>query len=71
MVFCVCIQHACYHHPGLNGHWTTFDPTRFLGHLLGNLILCEVPEADGVILALEDLCCSFGKLPFKNTICVP
>ena len=31
-------------------------------------MVCEVPEAGGVVLALQDLCCSLGKLPFSNTL---
>ena len=31
-------------------------------------MVCEVPDARGVIMALEDLCWPFRMLPFTNTI---
>ena len=36
--------------------------------LLDKLMVCEVNEPSGVVLALEDLCWPFRMLPFTNTL---
>ena len=39
--------------------------------LVERLMVCEVNEPHGVVLALEDLCCPFPILPFTNTLSYP
>ena len=39
--------------------------------LLNILMVCEVNEPSGVILALEDVCWPFEKLPFTHTLSSP
>ena len=46
-------------------------PPGFLLDLVEILMVCEVNEPSGVILALEDLCCPFRMLPFTNTLSSP
>ena len=43
----------------------------FLPFLVENLMVCDVNEPRGVVLALEDLCCPFPMLPFTNTLSSP
>ena len=69
-VFCVGVLHAWIHHTVINGHWTS-DQTGFQGDLLEKLMVCEVNDPCGVVLALKDLCCSFRNLPFTNTQWIP
>ena len=46
-------------------------PLGFRLDLVENLMVCDVNEPCGVVLALEDLCCPFRMLPFTNTISSP
>ena len=39
--------------------------------VLDKLMICEVKEPSGVILALEDVCWPFQKLPFTHTLSSP
>ena len=39
--------------------------------LLGKLMVCEVNEPSGVVLALEDPCWPIAILPFTNTLTSP
>ena len=56
---------------GLHGHWTRSDQTGFPLDLLDNLMVCEVNEPSGVVLALEDPCWPIRILPFTNTLSSP
>lgn len=46
----------------------TIDTSGFLGELLVSMMVCEVNDPNGVVLVLEDLCCSFGTMQFTNTL---
>ena len=46
-------------------------PLSFLPDLVKMLMVREVPETRGVILALENICCPFRLLPFTNTLRIP
>ena len=56
---------------GLHGHWTRSDQTGFPLDLLDKLMVCEVNEPSGVVLALEDPCWPIRKLPFTHTLSSP
>ena len=72
IIFCVCVLNMLdFIILGSMDIGREVTPLGFLLYQVEKLMVCEVNEPRGIVLALIDLCCPFPMLPFTNTVSSP